>query len=101
MGVTAYNEDEVQTALKLTDDQKAKIKTLIDDYNKDRGELMPQRGAGGGGGNFQEILPKLEALAKTYTEKVQAVLTDEQKKAWKDLVGAEFNLQARRPAADR
>jgi hypothetical protein len=105
MGLAAYGEEDVQTALKFTDDQKSKIKTLLDDYNKDVRELMPQRGNGGGGGgggggnvDFQEIQQKREALTKTYTEKVQGALTDDQKKAWKDLIGAEFKLQRRAPA---
>jgi hypothetical protein len=105
MGLAAYGEEDVQTALKFTDDQKSKIKTLLDDYNKDVRELMPQRSAGGGGGgggggnvDFQEIQKKREALTKTYTEKVQGTLTDDQKKAWQDLIGAEFKLQRRAPA---
>jgi Spy/CpxP family protein refolding chaperone len=105
MGVPAFADEDVQTALKFTDDQKTKIKTLVDDYNKDVRELMPQRGQGGGGGggnaNFQEIAQKREALTKTYTEKAQAVLTADQKTAWKDYIGAEFKLQARRPPVDR
>jgi Spy/CpxP family protein refolding chaperone len=105
LGLPAFADEEVQTALKFTDEQKTKIKTLVDDYNKDVRELMPQRGQGGGGGggnaNFQEIAQKREALTKTYTEKAQALLTAEQKTAWKDYIGAEFKLQPRRPPMDR
>jgi hypothetical protein len=108
MGVPAYADDDVQTALKFTDDQKSKIKILVEDFNKDRGELMPRGGrgqggggGGGGGGNFAEIQEKMAALTKTYTDKAQTVLSDEQKKAWKEFIGAEFKLQARRPPVDR
>jgi hypothetical protein len=107
MGLPAFNEEDVQTALKFTDDQKSKIKTLLDDYTKDVRELTPPRGNGGGGGggggnvDRTEIQQKREALTKTYTEKVQSTLTDDQKKAWKELIGAEFKLQTQRPPADR
>jgi hypothetical protein len=103
MGVSAFGEEEVQSALKFSDDQKSKAKTLVEDFNRDSRELMPRRDApgGGGGGNPQEIAEKRAALVKSYTDKVHAMLSDEQKKAWKDLVGAPFELRPRRPAADR
>jgi hypothetical protein len=104
MGVQAFADEDVQTALKFTDEQKTKIKTLVEDFSKDMRELTPQRGQGGGGGgntNFQEIAEKRATLTKTYTEKAQALLTADQKTAWKDYIGAEFKLQARRPPVDR
>jgi hypothetical protein len=106
MELAAFSNEEVQSALKLTDDQKSKVKTLLEDMANERREIMPQRGGGGGGGgggNLQEMQEKLAQLNKTYTEKVHGVLTADQKSAWKDLIGAEFKLPAptRRAPMDR
>jgi hypothetical protein len=94
MGVAAFNDEEVQKELKLTDEQKTKFKDLAEEERTKLRELMPQRGQGGaGGGNFQEIMQKRQAMTKEYNEKAQAVLTEDQKKAWKDLTGDPFELR--------
>jgi len=99
MGIAAFNNEDVQKELKLTDEQKTKFKDLAEEERTKLRELMPQRGAGGaGGGNFQEIMQKRQAMTKEYNEKAQAVLTEDQKKAWKDLTGAPFELRQRRRA---
>jgi hypothetical protein len=98
MGVAAFTEEDVQKELKLTDEQKTKFKALAEDYAKDQRELM--QGARGAGGNFQEIAQKRQAMTKDYSEKAQGLLTDEQKKAWKELTGTPFELRmGRRRAA--
>jgi hypothetical protein len=100
MELAAFGNEEVQSALKLTDDQKSKIRTLMEDMGNEMREL---RGGGGGGGDPQEMQEKRAALTKTYTEKIHGVLTADQKSAWKDMIGAEFKLPAptRRPPVDR
>jgi hypothetical protein len=92
-GTQAFTRPEVQKALNLTDDQKEKIKTIADDAAKQRSELFQ-------GGNARGSFDKLTALRKETAEKVQAVLTDDQKKTWKDLTGEPFEVtrgQRRRP----
>jgi Spy/CpxP family protein refolding chaperone len=92
-GTRAFTRPEVQKALNLTDDQKEKIKTITDDAAKQRSELFQ-------GSNARGSFDKLTALNKETTEKVQAVLTDDQKKTWKDLTGEPFEVtrgQRRRP----
>ena len=105
-GAQAFNDEEVQKTLKLTDEQKEKIKTINEDAAKERRELFPPRGGAGGAGGgagrpnpaaFEEMRKKMEALNKETMEKVTAVLTDDQKKAWKDLVGAPFEIKFEPP----
>ncbi len=101
-GAQAFNDEEVQKTLKITDEQKDKIKTINEDAAKERQELFPRRGGAGGGGRpdpaaFEEIRKKMAALNKETMEKVTAVLTDDQKKAWKDLVGAPFEIKFEPP----
>jgi hypothetical protein len=84
-GERAFTRPDVQAALKLTDDQKDQVKTLTEDAAKQRRELFQ-------GGNAQGSRDKLTAVRKETLEKVQAVLTDGQKKTWKDLTGEPFEL---------
>jgi hypothetical protein len=108
-GAEAFTRADVQKALNLTEEQNGKIKTIADEAaTQMRGLFGGGRGQGGqgggqgnrgnrgqGGGPDQE---KLAALRKQTTEKVMAVLTDDQKKAWKDLTGDPFQVQNRRRA---
>jgi hypothetical protein len=79
----ALNNSEVLTALKLDDKQKEKVKTIEDESAKARRELFQ---GGGGAGNRE----KMQELRKKTEEDLNAVLSDDQKKAYKELLGAEF-----------
>ncbi|HEX3149516.1 MAG TPA: hypothetical protein VHR66_15685 [Gemmataceae bacterium] len=102
-GFAAYSRADVQTALKVNDEQKEKIKTISDEGNKAIRDLMPmgtagggrpQRGAGGAGGRGAggPNAEKITAVRKETTEKIVAVLTDDQKKSWKEMVGESFTF---------
>jgi len=106
-GILALKEPEVQTALKLTGDQKEKINALAEDYQKDMRELAPmgfggggggrrgKAGGGGGGGNFQETQQKINTLRKDFLTKGEKVLTDSQQKQFKEeLLGKPFEMPA-------
>src|SRR5439155_18323809 len=77
-GAQAFADAEVQKELKLTDDQKDKIKTINDDARQEMQTLFQP------GGDREEAQKKMTALRKETMEKVMGVLTDDQKKAWKD-----------------
>lgn len=85
-GSRAFSEAEVQKSLGLTDEQKEKIKTIRDDAAKAMMELYQ-------GGNFQEAAQKMQALRKETMEKITAVLSDAQKKSWKDMTGEAFEFR--------
>ncbi len=98
MALRAFANADVVKELALTDDQKAKVKTITDDLAKEVGT-----GARPGGGRPQPgTQPDAAALAearKKRTEatdkamtKVSAELTDDQKKTWKGLTGEKFDL---------
>lgn len=99
-GINAFGTKKVEESLKLTDGQKEKVKTILEDYNKDVGELrrgMFQRGAGGGGDREElqkrmaEMNKKTTALTKDAMEKIEEMLKEEQKTAWSDLTGKKFD----------
>ena len=60
-GLAAFQDEKVQKALNLTDDQKSKIKTISDDLQKETRELFQ---GGGGGGRNPEAMAKIQGLRK-------------------------------------
>jgi len=91
-GMQAFTRPDVQKALTLTDEQKDAIKTIDEEAAKKRQELFQQGGgrrqAGGGQGQSQ-----MATLRKETMERVQKLLTADQKKTWKDLTGDTFEIQ--------
>jgi Spy/CpxP family protein refolding chaperone len=93
--LTALTTDEdAEKKLNLTADQKEKLKGINEEMQKDRRELM-QEAQGGGG--FQAIQPKMAALTKETNTKAAGVLTDAQKKTWKEMVGAPYEVKMQAP----
>lgn len=104
MGFAAFANEKVVTAMKFTDDQKAKMKTLGEEYTKARGDLQKEFGLGGGGGRpmidpekMAEMTKKMTALSSETMEKAKKELTDDQKKAWADLTGPAFDVSKLTP----
>lgn len=102
MGLRAFANEEVAKTLKVTDDQKEKLKGIMEEYGKESMDLRQEYGirgfggGGGGGGNVDqakmaEYQKKNKALTDETTEKVMKAMTDEQKKAWKEMTGEPFD----------
>lgn len=91
-GASSLERADVAGQLKLSAEQKDKIKSLVS-------ELRPQfgrRGGDNGGGerpNFEEMRARREKL----TADIFAVLTPEQKEVYEGLKGAKFDFPERRP----
>jgi len=97
-GIRAFQSEETVSSLKLTDSQKSKIKSVVEEYNKDSAELGfgGGFGKGKGGGGFDkekmaENQKKREKLEKSAFADITDVLTDDQKKTWKELTGETFD----------
>ena len=84
-----FTEDEIAKELKLTDEQKEKIKTLAEDFGKDVREYFQANQ----GGDFQEMQKKIGEMRKEATDKVMGILTEDQKKTWNEMVGKPFTIQ--------
>jgi Spy/CpxP family protein refolding chaperone len=93
-GTRALGNEEVAEALKLSTEQKDKIKTIREDSMKEMRELF---GGGGRGGNREEARKKFEDLRKATDEKIHAVLTAEQKTKLKELTGEPFKGEIQQP----
>jgi len=85
-------DEDVQKKLNVTADQKDKLKTINDDTQKERRELMQDAQ-----GNFQGIMPKLQALTKESNTKAADTLTADQKKQWQEMVGKPFEVKMEAP----
>jgi hypothetical protein len=90
LGLMAFTEPEVQSKLKLTDDQVGQIRRINADSQSQRRELSQ---GGGGGGNREEMQKKEATLGKEGMDKALAVLSADQKQAWKDMTGEPFEVQ--------
>ncbi|MGH7170567.1 MAG: hypothetical protein ACRELG_09850 [Gemmataceae bacterium] len=93
MGAFALSTEEVAKALKITDDQKGKIREIQTKASEERRAL----------GRGEESRAKREELRKATNEKVMGVLTAEQKTKLKEQQGKPFDLTKieRRPARNR
>jgi hypothetical protein len=94
-GIQAFTDAEVQKELKFTDKQKDEIKEIHDGLDKDRRELLS--GAQGDRQKMRELQPKVQALQKEAKDKVNGLLTDEQKKTWETMLGEKFEVKNERP----
>lgn len=92
-GAQAFAESEVAAALKLTDEQKGKIKTIQEDARQSGGQSFRR------GGNQPDARSRREALRKETEDKVMSLLSAEQKAKWKELTGEPFKGEITRPGA--
>jgi len=89
-GLQAYLDPTVAGKLKLTEDQTSKIRELA------MGAFRGGAGAFNKDASKEERAEAQKKAAATRREniaKVQAMLTDDQKKAWKDLTGEPVEIQ--------
>jgi hypothetical protein len=105
MGLFAFANEDVVKTLKITDEQKDKLKSITDDSNMQLQALRQEYGirgfggfGGGGGGaapdpeKLAEFTKKSKVLTDETMEKVMKAMTDDQKKAWKEMVGETFDV---------
>jgi hypothetical protein len=94
-GLRAFSTEEVETALKLSDDQKKKIKETVDGLTKEMEDARKE--AGMDFAKLREIFTKQREKEKEALGKVAATLSSAQKKTWKDMTGETFEVKFDRP----
>lgn len=101
-GVGAFLRPDVSEALKITDDQKGKLQESMGSVFKDIMALNEEfgiKGFGGGGAaklegdKKKDYDKKIAKLNKEMMSGVQDVMTDEQKKKWKEMTGEPIDVQ--------
>jgi hypothetical protein len=91
-GVNAFADPETQKALNLNDKQKDELKAIVENLHKQQREIFQNAGD-----NRQEAFKKMQELRKEKLDSVLKVLTDEQRKTWKELTGEPFQIKFERP----
>jgi Spy/CpxP family protein refolding chaperone len=88
---TTFQRGDVEKKLGFTDEQKQKLRTIqADTQKKNQAAFNPPN-------MYQQ---KIAAIRKEDREQVAALLTDEQKKKWDELVGKPFTVVNVNPNAD-
>ncbi len=77
--------DAMSQTLNLTDDQKPKVLAILTDSQK---QMMDLRNSGG---DPADMRPKMMAIRTGQADKIKALLTDEQKKKYDDMLAAQAN----------
>jgi hypothetical protein len=75
---------EVAKELEITDKQRQQFAEVAQEFQKKFEPLMKEAQKGG---NPQEIGPKIRKIRKEQEERIEALLSDAQKKQWKEMLG--------------
>jgi hypothetical protein len=86
----ALQDPEVQTALKLSDEQKKKVETLAEE-SRPRGQGAGG-GGGGGGGDQEARRARFQAMQKERNDKVLQILSAEQRAELDKMQGSKFDF---------
>jgi len=88
-GGFALGQEDVRKDLKISEEQLQKIMAIMQELQKKVEALIKEAQSGV---NAEQIGPNIEKLRKEHAKKLEAVLTDDQKKKWDELLGPSFEL---------
>jgi Spy/CpxP family protein refolding chaperone len=107
-GIQVFAAPDAQKALKLTDEQKEKIKAFGEDLAKDQQEMMAEmrKNFQPGGGfdpdsirkTMEDMGKKQTNLRKEYMDKARKALNEEQAKTLDEMLGKPFDVKFEMPA---
>jgi hypothetical protein len=86
-GAAALSDSAIAKKLGVTEDQAAKVKTILADQQTEMREIFQSAGD-----DRQAAMSKTQALRKETNTKVMALMTEDQKKTWKELTGEPFEV---------
>ena len=85
----ALGENDASKKLKITPEQRKQVMGVVQEMQKKIAPLIKEAQSGG---KPEEIRPKVMKLRKEHEAKIEALLTDAQKKQWKEMIGKPFDL---------
>lgn len=80
------SDPDNQQALKLTEEQKERIKSVNQELGKELRDIFSKDG------RSKDAMEKVQKARQTSREKMVNILTDDQKKTWKEMAGEPFDL---------
>jgi hypothetical protein len=98
-GVNAFADPEFQKELQLTDKQKTEANEIASDVIKEIREVY--RAASGDREKLSSFREKSTSLNREAIEKLNGILTDGQKRVWKEMIGEKFDFKADSPTPRR
>lgn len=93
-GANALNDPVIAKKLVITEEQTIKVKSIMADMQSEAGEIRQSAGD-----DRQAAMQKIQALRKETNTKVMSLMTDDQKKTWKEMTGEPFEVTYQRPGA--
>ena len=87
-------QQKLDSAFKLDKTKLANADSVFADYYRSTDKLREDMMSGGGQPDFQAMREKVQPLMEERDKKLQAILTDDQYKTWKDQI--EPSLRPRR-----
>jgi hypothetical protein len=81
--------DVLRKDLRITDEQRQRFMGLVAEMQK---KIDPLNKQAQSGGNPQEIWTMIKQIRKEYEVRLMALLTDAQKKQWKEMLGKSLDL---------
>jgi hypothetical protein len=94
-GLSALTYEDVALELKLTDDQKNEMKKIVDTITKETRDLLK----GKSGEKRKAAREKGRALRQDALDKATSLLSADQKKQWKEMLGTPFEWKPDRPSS--
>ncbi len=88
-GGLALGQDDVRGELKITQEQMKKFMAITQELQSKIQLLIKEAQSGG---KPEGLRPQVVKIREEYGKKLEAVLTDEQQKKWKDMLGEPFHL---------
>jgi hypothetical protein len=88
-GINALTDPTILKKLSVTDEQKSKVSSLMTDMQSEMQEIRQSAGD-----DRQAMMQKTTELRAETTKKVMALMTDDQKKTWKEMSGEPFTMPA-------
>ena len=90
-GAFALGQDDVRKELKITQEQMMKFAAIVQELHK-KVEPLIKEAPRNRGASRKRSDRKSSRFAKEQGQKLEAVLTDDQRKQWKEMLGPKFEL---------
>jgi hypothetical protein len=87
--VLLHGGDEIRKDLKITNEQRKQFMGVVQGLQKKIAPLIKEAESGG---DPEEIRPKIMKIRKEHEGQLEALLTDAQRKQWKDMLGKPLDL---------
>ena len=84
-----HGDIEIGKDLKITDEQRKRFMAVVQDMQK---EIAPLAKEAQSGGDPQVIWPKIMKIRREHEGRIVDLLTDSQKKQWKEMIGKPLDL---------